>query len=178
MKTLLFAVAPLLIIGMMAGCSIERSRDNGGGHEIENQIRLDGQPLGIAWGGMVYWGATAPDTPASLTLILAEQINEGNTVEFEMFLPTGHTRLVAGTYTLSETSHPAMTYAWGDVFVGEGADYNDPAAYDYFKVTGGTVEVDLSGSTHTITFDCTLDNGQQLTGSWEGVLLWEDWSVD
>lgn len=78
--------------------------------------------------------------------------------------------LEAGTYTFG---------AERDVFIMVDAEVTLDAAIDSdgnlsagqeFTITDGTVEVSVSGSTYTITFNLTASTGETITGSYTGEL--------
>ncbi|SDL76212.1 hypothetical protein SAMN05421823_10850 [Catalinimonas alkaloidigena] len=75
--------------------------------------------------------------------------------------------LVAGTYTFAE-ERKAFSMVDGSVSI----HYNTvDETGDEYGIVGGTVEIAGTGSTYEITFDLTLDNSKQVTGTYKGKLL-------
>lgn len=95
----------------------------------------------------------------------------GNGVNFEMFT-TGTTALQVGDYTFaSDSSGNAGTFDYGNVILNYNTTTNQGTNQD---ITGGAISVKSAGAVYEITFNCTLKNGNGLTGYYKGPLKYYD----
>jgi hypothetical protein len=95
----------------------------------------------------------------------------GNGVNFEMFT-TGTTALQVGDYTFdNDSSGNAGTFDYGNVILNYNTTTNQGTNQD---ITGGAISVKSAGAVYEITFNCTLKNGNGLTGYYKGPLKYYD----
>jgi len=165
----------VLVFGMtVVGCDDGSTSSSGG----DNVFTISGKTYGIVGGEMMHYGHYYSTSANNVDLVL---FSEDVYIYFEMFVPVANNRLVAGTYSLSQAANedfPPFTYAYGATGTED---------FDY-SVTGGTVQVSVSGSgnnaVYTITIDCTLINDDTgaaagtMKGTYKGTLDWEDESIE
>lgn len=157
MKNILpISLAALFILG----------RCNKGDDEVNyNRFSVNGMTQQITGGGMWYYGNKYSQRAETVWL---ELYSENKTIiSLNMFVPTGQTKLAAGTYTLDEY-HTQFTFPGGEVSDAEG---------NAFGIIGGTMQVSVSGSgdtaVYTVNVDCTITGGT-VKGVYRGTLTWKD----
>jgi hypothetical protein len=95
----------------------------------------------------------------------------GNGVNFEMFT-TGTTALQVGDYTFdNDSTGNSGTFDYGNVILNYNTVTHQGTNQD---ITGGVVSVKSAGATYEITFNCTLKNGNGITGYYKGPLKYYD----
>lgn len=95
----------------------------------------------------------------------------GNGVNFEMFT-TGTTALQVGDYTFdTDSTGNSGTFDYGNVILEYNTATNQGTNLD---ITAGVVSVKSAGAVYEITFNCTLENGNGLTGYYKGPLKYYD----
>jgi hypothetical protein len=93
----------------------------------------------------------------------------GNGIYFEMFT-TGTASLTVGDYTFdSDSTGNAGTFDYGNVILNYNTETNQGINQD---ITGGVISIKSSGLTYEITFNCTLKNGNGITGYYKGPLIY------
>jgi hypothetical protein len=113
---------------------------------------------------------------ASLTIVesggLIDSISgTGNGVNFEMFT-TGTTALDVGDYTFDKDSTGNVgTFDYGNVILNYNTATKKGTSQD---ITAGVISVKSAGATYEITFNCTLKNGNGITGYYKGPLKYYD----
>ena len=96
---------------------------------------------------------------------------------FEMFIPNGNNRLIAGTYNVSRSTdddHTPFTFSYGGI----GLDQNG-----YYEVTSGTMTVRSSGTgdntEYVINFNFNIEDEDGLAGTmsgdFQGTFEWNDY---
>lgn len=100
-----------------------------------------------------------------------ELAGEGNALYFD-FASSTESDLAPGTYTYSD-AYEVGTFAVGAAVAD--ADFGSESGTGYF-VESGTVTVEKDGDTYKITFDVTLDTGDNMTGSYSGLLKLYDYT--
>jgi hypothetical protein len=142
-----------------------------------NRFDVNGETVQPWRGAMNYYGPFFNASTENLQLGIASIYNEG--LVFDMLLPRGSTRLVAGTYTFTASTEsswntlPAFTFTDNEY-----TSFVQDAEGGRLKITGGTVKVVISGTgdtaVYTIAVDCTLDGGGTAKGTYRGTLTWYD----
>lgn len=155
MKKLLLLILPLLAITFNS-CS----KDDDGGNGEVNKITFNGKSYDITGGRMHYFGQDEKATNIDLVLLA----QNGAYLEIEMYVPNGNTKLVAGKYNLNTNS---TEFTYSDSYA---VDEND----NDYEITGGTIEIAVSGDTYTITVNVTLSSGGTAKGTYKGGLAWVD----
>ncbi|MCL2044433.1 MAG: hypothetical protein FWG89_09875, partial [Treponema sp.] len=153
--------------------------DNG----VYSEFTIIGETYEIKNGTMYHFGNFFSESAVNVDLTLSTK-DEDSWIYFEMFVPNGNNRLVEGTYSPEfpappDDDYPPFTYSSGSVVLSD----TDTSYY----VSGGTVEVSVSGSgnsaVYTIVIDCTLvvvvgesiyEDAGTLEGTYIGTLLWND----
>ncbi len=160
-------VVPLIVLVLFTGCP------SGGGGDVS---------VGKGSGSFTYDGTTYPLTNASIDdwqdgefwLYIAsagidayEWTGIGYIISFYLESPTGV--IAAGTYALPPTDGYVL---WG---CDMGIEFNtatDTGTTEHFA-TAGSISIAISGSTYTINFSITMDDGKTVTGSYTGtVSIW------
>jgi hypothetical protein len=180
MKKNLSRLAGFLIIavGILAGCNKD---DNA----PKNQFTYEGTNYNLKTGFIENYGASTDVAyNTDLTFVSSEFTVHDASGEVDSISGTGHfvyfeiysssqTEIVPGTYTFDESeSGNALTFDWG-------AFGMNTVAYGgtYKSLSAGTVIVKKSGTTYTITFDCTDSNTKKITGYFKGTLDYYDYNM-
>jgi hypothetical protein len=156
MKKLLFcALAALALV------ACDKDDDN-------NKDGIPANHYEIASGNMYYVVTPGSTETEDIELDL---LSTNFSMLFNMHVPLGNDKLVAGTYKYEADNH-------SDFKIASGGIYKSGEITKWLKVTRGTVKVAVSGETYAINIDCTLEDSTKLTGSYIGKLEWAEMKVD
>ena len=156
-KLLLFASVLLL-----AGVVFTSCKKDGGGDPSGNYFKIGTSIFNVQEASQTYFSDIYGSGTINIDLAFYNDDSDAD-VRIEMFVASGD-RLVAGTYTFSDTKN-ALTFSDGGS-AGIGGDRS--------SIVGGTVVIAVSGDTYTIDFDCTLEDGTKVSGHYSGILNWLD----
>jgi hypothetical protein len=172
MKKLYFL---LVVLAVMSACKKDENTTP------KNNITYDGKTYELAKGYLENYGYVDDGlynfdmTLVSDGLTLTENGDAsgvGNIIYFEMLSPSP-TELSAGTYTFSVNFNTAYTFATG--FVGLDFDIANFTG-TFLNLVGGTVTVAKDGGNYKITFNGVQASAKAVTGSYEGTLIYYDYS--
>ncbi|MBE0638179.1 MAG: hypothetical protein IH598_06655 [Bacteroidales bacterium] len=96
---------------------------------------------------------------------------QGHAILWEMF-SSSSTDLVPGTYSFdANETYNANTFDYSIALI----DFDmTNGSGTYVFITGGTVTIEKSGSTYTITADCNTSDNKKITGYYKGNLTFYD----
>lgn len=160
-KKILFHFAMLLLVAsIVTGCSKDK------GDNIKNYLEYAGKshPIEEAW--QIFYGHYYGPNSNNISLIF---VTDKHYVAFELFVPNGNTKLVAGVYQ-PDDSYQAFTIAKGFVMNHEGAVL--------YAMTDGTITIKLEGNVYDIDLKGTLEDNTSVKGKFSGTIEWEDDSED
>ncbi|HRY98928.1 MAG TPA: hypothetical protein P5550_07705 [Bacteroidales bacterium] len=174
MRFTLRALFALMIAGAaLTSCNKDDDDDDS---SPENYFMYDGKTYELTQGFIENYGEWEPGVyNLDLTLMSSGftvnmtngQIDEitgtGNALYFEMYT-SDSTKLDNRTYTFDEMSTANGTFDIG--FLGINFSIANQTGTQHV-VTGGTVTVNKSGSTYTITWDLTDEGGKKVTGKFK-----------
>lgn len=175
-----FKLSRMFILLLLTSVSfISCSEDDDGGEGNENgsgNATYNGTKINFDKGFIVNYGEYEGLYNFDITLLSddfeIDIINEdlegtGEIIYFEMWTDQS-TGLKNGTYTLSNGESD-----FGLSFAEFAVDFNpnDADEDDYLEATEAEITVNKSGSTYTLDFDLTLENGKSLTGRYVGNLI-------
>ena len=123
---------------------------------------------------MAYYGNYFSDSATNVDLLFYSDDIE---LYFEMFVPNGNNRLIAGTYRVSgnqNNDHGPFTFSYGEVDVAD-----EEMIYD---ITGGAITINTTGAgtnmVYNISFDLNMEDmdGRAATmrGDYQGPIGWSD----
>ncbi len=161
MKKLLLFALPLLALTFVA-CSGDNKNKN------EGSITFAEVTVPVTDAYMEYYGEVE-DGVVNVDLTFE---SEGNgAVYFYMNVAEPNNKLVNGIYTfdLDSSSYEAGTFYEGGLYLEE----ENVTVY----ITAGTVTIAVNDGRYTISFNCTIQGGETLTGSYKGALGWSDETV-
>lgn len=166
-----FSFLPILLLFslvlVLPSC---KDDDDGAG---QNEFVLDGETFSLTRGFIEDYGSNGNGsfdfdvtfTSSGITTSNGSLSGEGEIVYIDLNT-SSEEGLVAGTYTFSG-SRDALTFVDGTI----GKNFNVAnQSGEIFNVTGGTVDISISGSETTIEFDLTIGNGSTVSGSYKGAL--------
>lgn len=151
--------------------------------EMKSNLLYDGQEYYLDKGIIEFYGQYN-ESPASynfdVTLYSSgidfdgeEPTGQGHAIYWEMFSSSA-TDLVPGTYSFDvNETYNANTFDFGIAVFN--FDMTNQIGNEV-PVTGGTVIIEKSGSTYTITADCNVAGNKKVTGYYKGSLTFYDYS--
>ncbi len=105
-----------------------------------------------------------------------ELIGNGQAVYFEMFSTTALS--LDNTDYLYTSSEPCQIGTFDDADYIINYESDDESELDSQGIANGSVKVSKSGSTYSITINCTSKNGKNVTGFYKGALHYVDSSEE
>lgn len=150
--------------------------DDDGGASSSNSFTLNGNSFDLERGFLTDFGENIDGSfDFDVTLTSSDIDFDGSTgylsgmgdVVYLDLNSSSADGLVAGTYAFAN-DREAFTFV--DATVGTDVDVYTGSGTS-FLVTGGTVDVAISGSTTSLDFTLTLSNNDTVTGNWSGVLV-------
>ena len=184
MKTVKILTFFLVILIIFSGC--KKDKDNGD-ETYDYYIKYDGKMYPLDKGAIENYGHYYVDDSYNLDLwFLSEGLNmiEING-EWDHESGTGHivyfimntnspSQIDNGNYVYDEDlTYDAGTFKYGDFTLNYDADHNTWETYKSF--TDGTLTVSKSGDVYEITFNCTDEDGKNVTGYYKGTLKYYDY---
>lgn len=173
-KTLLLMAAFVLPV-LFAACSKDDD-------DKKNHFKYDGNTYEMTSGVMLNWGQWWGEGYNFDLYLFSEGINyngiwditgTGHGIFFELYSPNEN-ELAAGTYNYDpEDEGDPFTFSWADFVIDYDIENETGTEID---IVGGTVKVEKSGSTYTITIDATAQGGKPVTGYYKGTFTIEDMS--
>lgn len=155
----------LLLIALAAmafvACTDKNDEFGAGGGKIT--FAGESYPIGVAY--QIYDGISQVEYSSDITLSLfAEESDLYLTMN--MYVPVSNDRLVQGTYSFADTyTYDPLTFTSGYVVVGDWIYGNYE---DYANISGGTVDVTVSGENYTLRFNLTTEDDRTVTGTYKG----------
>ncbi len=98
----------------------------------------------------------------------------GNVIYFETFSSQSDA-FDNGDYVYDTINYTVKTFDYGDFCLDCSAESDNN---NWIEMTGGTVNIQKSGDTYSITINCTSEDGTKIEGFYEGSLLYIDYTVD
>lgn len=133
--------------------------DNGGGGgdgDTSNSFTYDGTTFTLGSGEVEDYGDYLEGyRNYDFWLYENTSTNSSYVIYFELF-SLGESSFGSGTYSYSSTPVQGNFFEYADLYF--------PEMETYLEVTGGDVEVAISGNTYTLVFDLMLDDGKSLVG--------------
>ncbi len=146
----------------LGACSNDDTPKNGG------SASYDGKNYELSIGSMEYFGARYDANDVNNTAVIDFYLESaGIAIWFEMNVADPNTEIPGGPYLFANT-HAANTFSNGSI-----TTIVDEQEQE-LSITAGTVNVVVSGENHAVSFSCTVEGGERLTGSYKGTLLWSD----
>ena len=145
------------------------------GNEPDNFFSINGITYRLYKGEMYYKGPVIPDRSNNIELYLFyEDENDYEEIFLDLYIPDGNNRLVEGTYNLTYNYEP-FTCSYGEIQIEK-----DRRLLFYYRITGGTLQVSVTGSgddaIYTINIDCNIEDQNGLTetvrGTYRGTIAW------
>jgi hypothetical protein len=134
--------------------------------QITGDITFGERVIPMVAGQMMYNGPVSEGGNESVNFMIADE-STASGVMFGVFVPAGNQRLVAGTYTLSD-SKQALTYDLGYIVLDS----------TVIPVTDGTVTIAvIDEEKYSFAFDLTTAD-MSVSGTVVGSLLWVDNTVE
>ncbi len=166
-QVLLTTIVLILSLGLI-GC---KDNSSGSGSDADNSFEYDGETYTLRAGAIFDYGEF--DGFINYDFILTEEDedfeSEDEEINSEYYIyfwleSLGEGSFNGGTFNYDDSgeAEESHLYAGELAFVTSG----NVEEAEEFGITGGSVEVDIDGSTYTLVFDVTLDNGEDLTGSY------------
>jgi len=173
-KTLLLMAAFVLPL-FFAACSKDDD-------DKKNHFKYDGNTYEMTNGVMLKWGQMWGEGYIFDLYLFSEGIQyngiwditgKGHGIFFELYSPSEN-ELAAGTYNFDpEDEGDPFTFSWADFVIDFDIDNEIGTEID---IVDGTVKVEKSGSTYTITIDAVAEDGKPVTGYYKGSFIVEDMS--
>ncbi len=171
-KTLLLMAAFVMPL-FFASCSDDDD-------DQKNHFKYDGNTYEMTSGVMLNWGQFWGEGYNFDLYLFSEGIQyngiwditgTGHGIFFEFYSPNEN-ELAAGTYNFDpEDEGDPFTFASADFVL----DFNiETETGTEVEITGGSVKVEKSGSTYTITIDVVAEDGKAVTGYYKGTFTMED----
>ena len=178
MKSIIKLSVLLIIVFLVAfsGCKKDKEET-----VKSNHLKYDGKTYELAKGILInygQWQEIEPNYNFDL-LLTSSGINfeqgsgQGHIIYFEFFTSSA-SQLAAGTYNYHASSYNAFTFDYGEFALD--ATMDPWSAEIEGKIDGGSVKVEISGSTYTITINGTDSGGEKITGYYKGSLTLYDLS--
>ncbi len=171
-KALLLAL--FIIPFIFAACSKDKDEDK------KNHFKYDGKTYEMTSGVILDWGQSWGEGYMFDLFLFSEgiQYNDiwditgtGHGIFFEFFSPNEN-ELAAGTYNYdAEDSGDPLTFHYADFVIDWDIENETGTEID---IVGGSVKVEKSGSTYTITIDAVAKGGKPVTGYYKGTIPVED----
>ncbi len=173
-KTLLLMAAFVLPL-FFAACSKDKDDDK------KNHFKYDGNTYEMASGVILNWGESWDGDSYNFDLYLFSEgikyngiwdiTGTGHGIFFEFFSPNEN-QLAAGTYHYDEDDEgKPFTFSWADFVIDFDIENETGTEID---IIGGSVKIEKSGSTYTITIDAVAQGGKPVTGYYKGSVIVED----
>jgi len=162
------------------------NKDDDDDNAPKNNVSFDGETYELSSGFLEFYGQN-DDNSADFDVILAsseivydetedEFTGTGEAVYLDLNSPS-LTELAAGTYSYDglyysdpEAIRQPNTFVDAGLFLNYNVATENGAIYYSDENSTGTVVVAKSGSTYTITFNFTVDEGKEVRGKFEGPL--------
>jgi hypothetical protein len=150
----------------------------------KNHFKYDGETYEMTSGVILNWGQWWGEGYNFDLYLFSEGIQyngiwditgTGHGIFFEFYSPNEN-ELAAGTYNFDpEDEGDPFTFSWSDFVIDYDIETETGTEVD---ITGGTVEIEKSGSTYTIEIDAVAEGGKAVTGYYKGTLPVEDMSEE
>jgi len=185
-------IVSILSVVLLAACSDGGSSDNAGAGSASLQFPADvTNTASLSQLVLEYYGGDSGDYNTDVNLISSGfdvetawnsddySVSDIDSVWFELWDSSADIAIDPGEYIIDVDNTSAGYISWISIWLGASynpttdefstdytADINESSADD--SIESGTVDVALSGSTYTFTFDLTLADGGSITGTYTG----------
>ena len=178
MKSIIKLSVLLIIVFLVAfsGCKKDKEET-----VKSNHLKYDGKTYELAKGILINYGQWQEIEPnynfdlllTSSGINFEQESGQGHIIYFEFFTSSA-SQLAAGTYNYHASSYNAFTFDYGEFALN--AIIDPWSAEIEGEIEGGSVKVEISGSTYTITINGTDSGGKKITGYYKGSLTLYDFS--
>lgn len=168
-------MAAFVLPVFFAACSKDDDDDK------KNHFKYDGNTYEMTSGVILNWGQWFDEEGYAFDLYLFSEgiqyngiwdiTGTGHGIFFELFSPSEN-ELAAGTYNYdsNDTGEP-FTFYDADFVI----DYDiENETGTEIIIVGGSIKVEKSGSTYTITIEAVAEGGKPVTGYYKGTIPVED----
>jgi hypothetical protein len=178
MKTKIILPIILILAFLIATVGCKKDKEE---TDKKNHLKYDGKTYDLAKGILINYGQWAEIEPnynfdlllTSSGIDFEQETGQGHIIYFEFFTSSS-SQLAAGTYNYHSSSYNAFTFDYGEFAINGTVD---PWSFQYEgEIEGGSVKVEISGSTYTITINGTDSGGNKITGYYKGSLTLYDFS--
>ena len=174
-----FFILLLVTSVSLVSCSSEDDGEDGNGNGNGN-ANYDGTEFTFNQGYVINYGVsdgnanlynfdiTLLSDGFNIDLVNEEVEGTGEVLYFELWTENS-TGLKSGTYKLSNGEDDfGMTYA---DFVMDYSFDEESTDESFLEATSAEITINKSGSTYTLAYDLTFDNGKSMTGTYVGSLM-------